>query len=191
MYKKRRENIQVILDLGCGENKHPEAIGIDKERKQNDIVGDAHYLPFREKIFETIVSFEMFEHLESPHNVLMEIHRVLKEEGKLTLTFPNIKYYRRIIRYIRNKPITQSEEHIYCWGISEFRNLLNKCNFKIKKESYMDITHFHKKSIFYPILKHLTRHHTKLEVEKNCELSSEKKGEFNSELKTPKNQNKN
>lgn len=40
--------------------------------------------------FDAVTAWEVFEHLENPHNAIREIHRVLKPGGLLIFSVPNI-----------------------------------------------------------------------------------------------------
>ena len=59
--------------------------------KSQDIVGDICTYEFeKDEIYDHVVLAEVLEHLHSPHQAIERIHRVLKKEGKLTLTVPFI-----------------------------------------------------------------------------------------------------
>jgi ubiquinone/menaquinone biosynthesis C-methylase UbiE/uncharacterized protein YbaR (Trm112 family) len=47
------------------------------------VVADAHKLPFRDDMFDAVVSFNTFEHLPNPVKAARELLRVLKPGGKL------------------------------------------------------------------------------------------------------------
>lgn len=53
--------------------------------RHTDLVADAHRLPFRDAVFDAVVSFNTFEHLSDPAQAAGEILRVLKPGGKLVL----------------------------------------------------------------------------------------------------------
>lgn len=93
----------LILDVGCGtkpwfailaENEK-QYIGLDSNvLKQDeievyvDVCGNAEELPFKSKLFDTVVSFQLLEHTMEPDLVIREMSRVLKEGGHLVLTAP-------------------------------------------------------------------------------------------------------
>jgi ubiquinone/menaquinone biosynthesis C-methylase UbiE len=52
------------------------------------VKGDAQELPFISKTFDLIVSSETLEHFSQPAIVLSEVHRVLKDEGRLVVWVP-------------------------------------------------------------------------------------------------------
>lgn len=147
------------LDIGCGEWKRKDAIGIDIGEGANDIIADAHFLPFISHSFENVFMMEVLEHLHSPFVALKEVKRVIKSSGNVNLSIPNMKFYRRILRYLLGIPVEQSNEHMYCWGVSELKNLLKNVGFKIAEIKYGNIERYHQKSSLWWILTHITNHH--------------------------------
>ena len=102
-----------MLDVGCSERPHAELfaphvsryVGLDYppalldkqpelweilDRAQGvvDVFGDGRRLPFADASFETVLSTEVLEHVLAPAEVLREMARVLKPEGRLLLTVP-------------------------------------------------------------------------------------------------------
>jgi ubiquinone/menaquinone biosynthesis C-methylase UbiE len=57
------------------------------------VIGDIYALALPENSIDAIVFLEVVEHLENPGAALKEIHRVLKPNGKLLMTFPNDTVY--------------------------------------------------------------------------------------------------
>jgi SAM-dependent methyltransferase len=81
----------LILDLGCGNAIHQpicehagyEWVGVDHASKGAPILADAHSLPFRDQVFDCVLTVAVFEHLKYPFVAIEELHRVLKPGGKL------------------------------------------------------------------------------------------------------------
>ncbi len=46
-------------------------------------------LPFKDGVFDAIISSDVFEHVQNVKQVLVECHRVLKKRGKLFAVFPS------------------------------------------------------------------------------------------------------
>jgi SAM-dependent methyltransferase len=65
------------------------ALDIDAQRRP-DIVGDICAYDFKGQQFDTIVMAEILEHIHSPHLALENVHRILKNGGRLILTTPFI-----------------------------------------------------------------------------------------------------
>lgn len=92
------------LDIGCGSkpyeilfSKASEYIGMDVRKTGHDhknenidIYYDGKRYPFKKERFDTVVSFEVFEHVFNPDDFLKEVNRVLKKDGLLLMTVPFI-----------------------------------------------------------------------------------------------------
>lgn len=90
-----------VLDVGCGERPFEVDIlayasvytGMDwastLHNLKADVVADANRsLPFRDKVFDHVLAFEVLEHLAEPEAMLQEAFRVLRTDGGLTLSMP-------------------------------------------------------------------------------------------------------
>ena len=94
------------LDLGCGKNKHPNYIGIDKRRFENvDLVIDLdkEALPFSDNSIDEVLLYNVLEHLESPYRVMREVIRVCKNGAIIRIKFP----------FLRHKNAYLDTEHKY------------------------------------------------------------------------------
>lgn len=47
-------------------------------------------LPWSDSSFDVITAWQVFEHLENPHNAIREIHRALSDKGLFIFSIPNI-----------------------------------------------------------------------------------------------------
>jgi SAM-dependent methyltransferase len=100
-----------ILDLGCAEGPYAhlftdgnESYGFDgcskrlllNENNALDkgytalIVGNGLKLPFADASFDIVICTEVIEHVTETRQLIKEINRVLKKEGKLILSTPNL-----------------------------------------------------------------------------------------------------
>jgi|LGVF01.1.fsa_nt_gb SAM-dependent methyltransferase len=91
-----------VIDLGCGTASYKEDvlkvaneyIGVDWENSPHDqtnvdIFADlTKRLPFDDHFADTVVSFQVMEHLPEPDFFLSECYRILKKNGKLFITVP-------------------------------------------------------------------------------------------------------
>ncbi len=99
-----------LLELGCGEGRGVELLapltdsycGIDKIddviQKLSAKYPDQRFLsgvfppfPFEDNEFDSIVTFQVIEHIKDDSGFIKEIHRVLKPGGTAMITTPNIK----------------------------------------------------------------------------------------------------
>ena len=77
-----------ILNIGAGGTltKFPHAVEVEYAVfRHTDVVSDAHHLPFPDNMFDSVVSFNTFEHLSDPNKAAAEIFRVLKPGGRLLI----------------------------------------------------------------------------------------------------------
>jgi len=58
----------------------------------NFVSADAHNLPFRDSSFDSVVSFEIIEHVHDGDLFLSEMYRVLRPGGTYICSTPNIAY---------------------------------------------------------------------------------------------------
>lgn len=91
-----------VIDLGCGTapykvdilRKADEYIGVDWENSPHDrgevdvFANLRERLPFDDGYADTVVAFQVMEHLPEPGFFLSECHRILRPGGALFLTVP-------------------------------------------------------------------------------------------------------
>ena len=77
-----------VLEIGGGKDERytKNSITLDISNFNPDILASGYNLPFKDNVFDTIVSMEVLEHLEKPQSFVNEIHRVLKSNGAFFLT---------------------------------------------------------------------------------------------------------
>lgn len=76
------------LNLGAGATDQviPNCVELEYSIFRNtDVAADAHRLPFKDEVFEAVVTFNTFEHLRDPAVAAQELNRVLKPGGRLML----------------------------------------------------------------------------------------------------------
>ena len=84
-----------ILDLGCGENKVPNSIGLDNVQLpgvdvEHDLL-DFPY-PFENESMDKIYLRHVIEHfaIENINFIMNECNRILKNDGLLVITVPHV-----------------------------------------------------------------------------------------------------
>ncbi|OGW39029.1 MAG: hypothetical protein A2Y97_02330 [Nitrospirae bacterium RBG_13_39_12] len=134
-----------VLDIACGsgygskiliENGAISVTGMDisqdtidyaKNRYVADgldfIQGDILHVGFPDNFFDIVISFETIEHLKNYRKAILEIRRVLKEDGLLIISSPN----RRLTspgKSINEPP--NNEHHFIEFSKEEFTSLLSE-----------------------------------------------------------------
>src|SRR3989344_6543296 len=84
-----------VLDLGAGSSpyKHLFKCGqyltldnYEYSEKKPDIVADASDIPLENNSIDSVVCFQLLEHIKDPKKVVDEIYRILKPNGRCILT---------------------------------------------------------------------------------------------------------
>ena len=81
-----------ILDIGCGVNKVPGAIGMDANpRTAADVIHDLDTCPypFADDDFDQVIGRHVMEHVREPIAVMMELHRITRQGGLVKLLVPH------------------------------------------------------------------------------------------------------
>jgi SAM-dependent methyltransferase len=82
----------MILDIGCGRNKRPGALGVDSNRDTAaDVIADINRgsLPFRDGIFEKIWVVHVIEHVADVIATIEELHRVARPGATIIVETPH------------------------------------------------------------------------------------------------------
>jgi 2-polyprenyl-3-methyl-5-hydroxy-6-metoxy-1,4-benzoquinol methylase len=139
--KKSLSGNEIILDIACGSgfgthllstkttgtvyggDLSSEAIDLcdnswNKDNLSYEIM-DGTKLKFEDNTFDVIVSFETIEHTTRYNEMIKELKRVIKPNGIIYLSTPNIKI---------NSPtgIVTNPYHTQEWGHQEFNKIVNK-----------------------------------------------------------------
>lgn len=102
---------------------------------------DTHFLGFQNEIFDNIFCFETLEHLNSPYHALKEFKRVLKSDGQILVSLPNVWYWRRIIRTKPKKFVFDpppEEYHKQGWDIHEFYSLAHSVGLEVSGDVWLN-----------------------------------------------------
>ena len=120
---------QVILDIGCGNKKVPNSIGIDKFRLSSvDLIHDLENFPYplKDNYADLIYARHFLEHTNNPIKILNELWRIGKPNGKIIITVP---HYSGVSAWI---DIT----HKRCFSYNTFDNLLHKREYYLGKAKF-------------------------------------------------------
>ncbi|MBI4972983.1 MAG: class I SAM-dependent methyltransferase, partial [Candidatus Omnitrophica bacterium] len=153
-----------LLDIGCGDGDYAKmALGLgfkvvaadidqDRFRYRNEIefrnCDVTKEIPFPDNSFDYILFLEIIEHLKNPYIVLSEVNRILKSNGTLILSTPNILNLKSRLRYLfegayeyfREPPLDQAKNpkevifnlHLVPYRYQELEYLLSASGFKVE-----------------------------------------------------------
>ncbi len=127
-----------VLDVGCGIgdflNFYPGSVGVDvnstavqwcRSRGLDSHHMSVDVLPFEEGSFDGVVLDNVLEHLNSPENLLVDIHRVLKPNGVLLVGVPGWRGY-----------VADSDHKIF-YDEKLLVSTLNSVGYRLNKIFYM------------------------------------------------------
>ncbi|MCU0561212.1 MAG: class I SAM-dependent methyltransferase [Desulfobacterales bacterium] len=104
-----------MLDVGCGDGvllslvgDQVDRFGVDRLQDPPAHIGSARYLshdvstglPFPDVSFDVVHTSELIEHLPDTRAFLQECLRVLRPDGRLVLSTPNLHYWRNVVEWL-------------------------------------------------------------------------------------------
>jgi SAM-dependent methyltransferase len=136
----------LILDVGCARGDYVTTLnkrgfrsfGLDllpyKEwqlsRPQVFIQGDATFLPFPDHTFETILAFEILEHIPNPEKVIQEFSRVCRKN--LIISVPDCTVNQDLIRAGLVYTHWLDQSHYNFFDSETFRAILEDNGFNVE-----------------------------------------------------------
>lgn len=154
-FEKRLKKIQEfknsgrILDIGCAtgmflelaSEKGWESYGLDvgeyaielaKKKFGNNIYkGTLEQAKYDNDYFDVITMFDVIEHMRNPSDSLRETNRILKKDGLLVITTPNITSFACKF-YGKNWPYFDLE-HLYYFSPDTLKRMLNSSGFEVSE----------------------------------------------------------
>lgn len=153
---------KTILDVGCASGwflsqlskKFPAAkcSGIDiyddaikygrkKYPKFSFYTADAHKLPFKAATFDLVVCTEVLEHVEDPMGVVLEIKRVLKENGQAIIELDSGSILFSTVWFIwgLTRGSVWNHAHLHSFNVKKLEKLLKKTGFEIEDKRQFNL----------------------------------------------------
>lgn len=150
---------QVILDVGfasksighphgyihekiCDKNPGSLIVGVDIDRdlvskhrirygdKSHLVAGDGFKLPFKDAVFDALFLGQIIEHVWEPLALFRECFRVLREDGMLYLTTPNLFGFTKLGSYVHKGWYGVGGEHTLLFDAITLKNMLLHIGFK-------------------------------------------------------------
>ncbi len=148
------ENNSKVLDIGCGNGRFLlsllryggyELYGTELEGKSADRASRIPQIKlkkgalgendFSKETFDVITLFHVFEHLAEPERTIDIISKILKKEGVLVMSFPNIDSIQSRIfkgRWLHLDP----PRHLFFFTPKDFIELMKNRGFKLIRQKY-------------------------------------------------------
>ena len=134
-----------VLDVGCAGGH----LGTEIKKLGNEVTGidisdvlikEAENIPFNEGYFDIVILSEVIEHLFFPEITLEKIKNVLKKDGRLIITTPNLLVFSNRVRiFFGNFEYTEKgiiiPEHIRFFTHDSLIKFLNKNGFEVVREN--------------------------------------------------------
>jgi predicted SAM-dependent methyltransferase len=117
----------LALDIGCGEEKRGDAIGLDIRRTDStDVMADASLLPFKDGAFDNVFSSHLVEHFSHRDisKIISEWVRVLKNNGTMEIWCPDLRA-RALMFFLR--PTLQNMRNLY--GEQDYHDNVHRSGF--------------------------------------------------------------
>lgn len=140
-------------------------------------------LPFKEGTFDYVVCVEGIEHIENPHHLINEFARLVRKDGHLIITTPNIMTIKSRLRFLfysyldyfkyfgplppEARYIIKEHEHQHLNPIlyAEMKFILKKYGFEIER---IETNQMVKKwNMFFPLIKWFVKYKTKKKFPKD------------------------
>lgn len=170
---------EYVLDYGCGwgifsemlANKGCYVDGIDLDENSieiaKDFIEENNHLTFQQipitdiesNKYDYVVSSQVIEHTHNPGNYLMECNRVLKLNGYLVISLPNIitpnnimaqmiDWNKKFTNYFKDYQYLKIQDHIQGWDPFCFGRLLNSMGFEFISVDFIEGLPFPKNKYF-------------------------------------------
>lgn len=137
----------MVLELGCGDGiltnmmrPYNDVISIDLEKGDLHVDLQKGQLPALTDSMDVVVASELIEHIMDVDKLLKEVHRVLKPNGRLVISTPNLASLgRRVLLlagrnpYVENFLYPNEAGHVKHYTFKDFKYLLEKNGFKVSK----------------------------------------------------------
>ena len=138
-----------LLDIGCAtgflldeaRRRKWEVSGVEiskwaavyaKQKLNLDVINvSAEKTSFPDGFFDVIVMIDVLEHLTDPKYTLLEIRRILKNDGVLYISTPNISS--AVSRILGAKWWGINKFHLFYFSKRTLEKMLDACGFKVKK----------------------------------------------------------
>ncbi len=154
---KYLKNGSNILDIGCGNGRflmyvnkfgnhniygiEPEGGSAQRAKKVENLNLNTNFLQenyYTNNFFDAVCMFHVFEHLSNPNEVLDIVSKILKNNGILIMSFPNIASWQAFIfkgKWLHLDP----PRHLFFFKPQHFIKLMQLKGYEVVKTRYFSI----------------------------------------------------
>lgn len=129
-----------VLDVGCGRNKFPDAVGIDYAANSTaDVMHDLNIFPYPipDNEFEVILCRNVIEHVPNVVGLMEEIHRVGRSKADVVITTPHFSSlysyqdptHVRHLAYDSMEYFVENTRHSNFYSSKRFRMVVREMDF--------------------------------------------------------------
>lgn len=142
-----------LLDIGCGEghltnfftshtsNIYGTDLSISAIKKASHkyphidfCVSDALNLPYEFDFFSAVICNNLFEHVDNPRALLLEINSVMQSGGFLFLSTPSLYRFENMLRIILGQKVKKaSKQHVAEYSVNQVGNIAKETGFDVVK----------------------------------------------------------
>ncbi|HUT15031.1 MAG TPA: class I SAM-dependent methyltransferase [Anaerolineae bacterium] len=117
----------------CGVEPNADAAHCARDRFGLDVFeGTLKNALFSDAYFDVVTMWEVIEHLHDPRSTLLEIHRILKPEGMLVVSTPNLSSWDATF-FGRHWMGLDAPRHLYVFSPRALRQLLRRTGFECQR----------------------------------------------------------
>jgi len=143
---------KTVLDCGCGTGRFADlfvqrgaiVIGMDISENMTKIakkkvpsaefvIGDVFNTPFKERQFDIVVCSQVLTHLHEYKKPLLEMKRVIKENGTIVTDIRNILWPFRPLQILRQKMVKNREYNPHYTHIGNIKKICNEIGLEMEE----------------------------------------------------------
>ena len=143
---------KLMLDCGCGtgrfaglfEQRGARVVGMDtsgnmikiakkKVPSAEFVIGDVFSMPFKERQFDIVVCSQVLTHLHEYKKPLLEMKRIIKENGTITIDIRNILWPFRPLQILKQKIARNREYAPHYTQAGNIRKICNSIGLEIEE----------------------------------------------------------
>ena len=156
----------LIIELGCGKNKHEGVIGFDiNPRSDADMLGDlgAPFLPLQDNVCDRVLCFDVLEHVPDLIHVMEEVWRVSKPGAVVEISCPFMSSVNYFSDPTHQRAFTSRSFDYFISGTEAFEYAYSDARFELTSIEYDKGQQQYRKGIHAWLLKWANKNKRKYE----------------------------